>query len=238
VDLAVAMDQSQVSSRSTSVRPAQAGTAGTTPPTDEGSGEVPFIEWTDLDLVAGLFNAREDAYSEIYRRHSASVTAAARMILIRDHRCEDVVAEVFVSLWCYPEKFDPARGTLLAYLRLKARGRSIDMVRSDTARTRRETSGRPSPQEFDGDGALIGAESSLAVREALVQLPAGQREAIVLAFYSGLSYLQVAVRLGIPEGTAKSRIRAGLSRLRQDNALSSLGGDCDGDGTKLGPGIR
>jgi RNA polymerase sigma-70 factor (ECF subfamily) len=202
------------------------------PATHAASGEVPFVKWSDLDLVASLFDGSGDAYAEIYRRHSASVAAAARMILIRDHRCEDVVAEVFVSLWFFPEKFDPARGTLLAFLRLKARGRSIDIVRAETARTRRETSGRPQSPDVDADDALMGAESTLAVREALLQLPAAEREPIVLAFFSGLTYGAVAVRLGLPEGTVKSRIRAGLSRLRQSGSLLSLGdsGDVDRSG--------
>ena len=101
------------------------------PATHAASGDVPFVKWSDLDLVASLFDGSGDAYAEIYRRHSASVAAAARMILIRDHRCEDVVAEVFVSLWFFPEKFDPARGTLLAFLRLKARAEHRHRARRD-----------------------------------------------------------------------------------------------------------
>jgi len=185
------------------------------PATDAAPGDVPFVKWSDLDLVASLFDGSGDAYAEIYRRHSASVTAAARMILIRDDRCEDVVAEVFVSLWFLPEKFDPARGTLLAYLRLKARGRPLDV---------------------DADDVLMGAESALAVREALIRLPAAEREPIVLAFFSGLSYGAVAIRLGLPEGTVKSRIRSGLSRLRQNGSLLSLGGR--GDVDELGPMVK
>ena len=206
------------------------------PATDAAPGDVPFVKWSDLDLVASLFDGSGDAYAEIYRRHSASVTAAARMILIRDDRCEDVVAEVFVSLWFFPEKFDPARGTLLAYLRLKARVRSIDMVRAETARTRRETAERPRSLDVDADDVLMGAESALAVREALIRLPAAEREPIVLAFFSGLSYGAVAIRLGLPEGTVKSRIRSGLSRLRQNGSLLSLGGR--GDVDELGPMVK
>ena len=151
------------------------------------------------------------------------------MILVKDHRCEDVVAEVFVSLWLFPEKFDPARGTLLAYLRLRARGRSIDIVRSEAARTRRETSEQPPLLDFDADAVLVGAESALAVRQALVQLPVTEREPIVLAYFSGLSYAEVAVHLAVPEGTVKGRIRSGLSRLRRNGNLLSLGEQGDGD---------
>ena len=92
---------------------------------------IPYCDWSDRDLVACLSSGGGDAYAELYRRHSASVAAVARMILANDERCQDVVAEVFVGLWFYPEKFEPSRGSLLAFLRMKARGRSIDMVRSE-----------------------------------------------------------------------------------------------------------
>ena len=193
----------------------------------------PCSTWSDFDLVAGLLDESVDAYFEIHRRHSASVTAAARMILMRDQRCEDVVAEVFVSLWFSPEKFDPARGSLLAYLRLNARGRSIDLVRAEVARARRETAVPPTIHDVDVDAVLVGAERALALREALASLPATQREPIALAFFSGLSYTEVAVRLGLPEGTVKSRIRAGLSRLSEDGVLMSLRDGHDGGADRM-----
>jgi len=179
---------------------------------------------SDLDLVAGMADASEDAYAELYRRHSGPVTSVVRMILMRDSRCEDVVAEVFVSLWLFPEKFDPARGTLLAYLRLKARGRSIDIVRAEAARTRRETADRPERPDHGADVALLGAEAASAVRAALGRLPADQRVPIYLAYYAGLTHRQVAIRLNLPEGTVKGRIRAGLSRLHDNDVLKSLRG--------------
>ena len=219
VHVEVASNQENASICDASARSASPKSSRVAERAETGISEVSVSKWPDLDLVAGLFDGSGDAYAEIYRRHSASVTAAAKMILISDHRCEDVVAEVFVSLWFFPEKFDSSRGTLLAYLRLKARGRSIDILRSETARTRRETARRPQFLELDPGTALVGEESALAVRKALVKLPAAERQPIALAFFSGLSYSDVAVRLGIPEGTVKSRIRAGFSRLRRDHTL-------------------
>ena len=98
---------------------------------------LPTVNGPISDLVASLVDECGDAYAELYRRHSRSVTAAVNMILVNDSRCEDVVAEVFVGLWFFPERFDSSRGSLLAFLRLKARGRSIDLVRAETARRRR-----------------------------------------------------------------------------------------------------
>ena len=137
----------------------------------------PHCEWSDLDLVACLSNENGDAYAELYRRHSASVAAAARMILVNDERCQDVVAEVFVGLWFFPEKFEPSRGSLLAFLRMKAWARSIDIVRSEVARKNREYTEYRASTDYtkDADASLVGSESAFAVRQALALLPPHER---------------------------------------------------------------
>jgi RNA polymerase sigma-70 factor (ECF subfamily) len=194
-----------------------------------GSDGVPYREWSDLDLVASLIDESGDGYAELYRRHSKSVTATARMILADDGRCDDVVAEVFVELWFHPEKFDPRRGTVLAFLRVKARGRSIDIVRAETARRRREEgerySNKPSAKEIDS--GLLASERALAIRGALNLLPPNEREPIYLAFFSGMTHKAVATQLNLPEGTVKGRIRLGLRRLQtvdQVVLLRAMGG--------------
>ena len=185
-----------------------------------GSNGVAYCEWSDLDLVASLVDECGDGYAELYRRHARSVGAAARMVLANDSRCDDVVAEVFVGLWFHPEKFDPQRGTLLGFLRVKARGRSIDIVRTEVARRRREESERFSRQSgADIDSELLDSERALAIRAALDLLPLEEREPIYLAFFSGLTYRAVAVRLGLPEGTVKSRIRLGLRHMKTANGV-------------------
>jgi RNA polymerase sigma-70 factor, ECF subfamily len=95
---------------------------------------ISYSDRSDFDLVARLGKDREDAYAEIYRRHAASVTAAARMILLDDQRCQTVVADVFVALWFFPQRFEPSRGSLLTFLRMNARARSIDILREEAAR--------------------------------------------------------------------------------------------------------
>jgi len=198
---------------------------------------IPHCDWSDLDLVACLSNEGGDAYAELYRRHSASVAAVARMILANDERCQDVVAEVFVGLWFYPEKFEPSRGSLLAFLRMKARGRSIDMVRSETARKRRQEGEDRADGRYqtDSDALLIGAESALVVRDALALLPRDEREPIYFAFFCGLAYKDVARRLNLPEGTVKSRIRAGLRHLQTNDQLLLLR-DAEVGGATVTPG--
>ena len=125
VDVAVALDDLQISTRTKRRSPVRCSVAD--------GGQISLGDRTDLELVAGVCDEHGDAYFEIYRRHRASVTSSAEMILARDQRCEAVVAQVFSSLWFFPEDFDPSQGTLLSYLRLDARDRSIDLVRSAPA---------------------------------------------------------------------------------------------------------
>jgi RNA polymerase sigma-70 factor (ECF subfamily) len=199
-----------------------------------GSDGTAYREWSDLDLVASLVDECGDGYAELYRRHSRSVAAAARMILSNDARCEDVVAEVFVSLWFHPEKFDPSRGTLLAFLRLRAKGRSIDIVRTETARRRREERDRVHVASLDDvDAGILSSEGAVAIRNALDLLPLSEREPIYLAFFSGMTYQAVAARLKLPEGTVKSRIRSGLRHLQANDGVMLQ--HSPGDPTRLGP---
>lgn len=171
--------------------------------------------WTDLALVDGVVVRSEAAYAELYRRHSRSVSAASKAILGRGPEYEDVVAEVFVAFWLGPSSFDPSRGSILGFLRLKAKGKSIDLVRSTVSRRKRELCAAGDPREpvAEHDTTLVNSEESDQLRRAVGLLPLGEREVIQLAFFVGLTYLAVAHELGIPEGTVKSRIRRGLHHL-------------------------
>jgi RNA polymerase sigma-70 factor (ECF subfamily) len=180
--------------------------------------QTPGVRCTDRsdgDLMNAIALRDEDAFAEVFHRHSASVTAASAMILGRDGRCDDVVAEVFFALWISPQLFDPGRGTLLGFLRLKAKGRSIDVVRSEMAARRRDQNNAADcPPDSDVVAHFLSAERAALMRSALDSLPDPQRIPIQLAFFEGKTYAAVARQLGLPEGTVKSRIRNGLQQLR------------------------
>lgn len=174
---------------------------------------------SDGSLMVAIGQGRPRALDEAYRRHAGSMFAMANRVSRRREIAEDVVQEVFLRLWNNPTRFDPSRGSLRTYLMTEAHNRAIDAVRSDSSRTRREerdgllreTSRGHDPELETLDGAV--AES---VQEAMASLPPGEREAIELAYFGGYTYRQVAEKLGQPEGTVKSRIRAGLRRMRSD----------------------
>jgi RNA polymerase sigma-70 factor (ECF subfamily) len=179
------------------------------------TGEASYGDWSDAALVAAVVGRSEEAYVELYRRHRASIAAVAGMMLANGPGCDEVVDDVFVEVWLSPDHFDAARGSVLGFLRLKARCRSIDVLRSDKSRTRREE--RDCFVEHDTtpevDDTVLVAERADELRGAVASLPLVEREAIHLAFFGGMSYRAVAVHLNVAEGTVKSRIRKGLRRL-------------------------
>jgi RNA polymerase sigma-70 factor (ECF subfamily) len=178
---------------------------------------------SDAALVVAIARWREPALAEAFRRHGGAVQALARRVLGSDEAADDVTQEVFVRLWERPERFDPARGSLRSFLMALAHGRAVDVVRSEMARRGREerdahaiaTSG------YDIERHAWDLQVTEQVRRAVNCLPEGERAAIELAYFGGHSYREVAVMLGQPEGTVKSRIRNGLRRLRP--ALESEG---------------
>jgi RNA polymerase sigma-70 factor (ECF subfamily) len=128
---------------------------------------------------------------------------------------DEVANDVLVAYWEHPERFEPQRGSLRGYLRLRARTAGIDHLRSEQARHLREerVSMHSAPSESIEDACLRRSEQQ-RVRAAVSLLPPFERAPIALAYLHGMSYRSVAIRLGQPEGTTKSRIRSGMARLR------------------------
>jgi RNA polymerase sigma-70 factor (ECF subfamily) len=179
----------------------------------------------DGALVELVARRDEAALAELYRRHAAGVFSVAARILRNGEHAEDVVQDLFVRLWDNPGQFDPQRGSLRSFLLLQARTRSLDILRAEGARRRREHADGVADATVDlaADPELETLSEAAVdeVRAAISVLTATEREAIELAFFGGLTYREVAETLGAPEGTIKSRIRLGLQRMRR--TLSTLG---------------
>jgi len=175
-----------------------------------------YTEASDAALVVSIGRYEQAALAEAYRRHAGATFGLAKRLLNDHARAEEIVQEVFVRLWNEPIRYDPERGTLRSFLLAHTHGRSVDMIRSDVSRRTREQ--REAREQADGgyDVAREVWDMALAghVREAMESLQEGEREAIELAYFGGLTYKEVAERLDEPEGTVKSRIRSGLKRLR------------------------
>ena len=180
---------------------------------------------SDAALVMAVSRYNQDALAEAYRRHAGAVFGLARRLLNDASLAEEIVQEVFVRLWNDPGKFDPARGSLRSYLLAQCHGRSVDLLRSETSRRRREEKDlrRTAEAGYDLEREVWDLALADHVREALDTLPEAEREAIRLAYLGGHTYRQVAVMLDEPEGTVKSRIRSGLKRLRAEFVSSGVG---------------
>jgi len=175
---------------------------------------VPAVDEWDHIPVERIAAGDDEALAEAFDRYGAFVFGLARRVACDTGVAEEVVQEVFAALWRHPDRFDAQRGSLRAFLGVQAHRRAIDAVRSEVSRAARE--GRHGLDAVraarDGDGvddATIGE----VVRNAVARLPFPQRRAVELAFWGGHTYREVATLLGIPEGTAKSRLRLAQAKL-------------------------
>ena len=180
--------------------------------------QLPETEVDDFDLVQRISDGDQRALALIYRRYSGQVFGLAKRIIRNNELAADVVQDVFVSLWNRPEAFDRDRGTLRAFLLAKTHGRTIDIIRSESARRIREerdirltAQAEPTLDEEVWQMTLVAK-----VRDAVAGLPDRERQVIEFAYLGGLTYREVALRLEMPEGTVKSRIRSGLARLQNE----------------------
>jgi RNA polymerase sigma-70 factor (ECF subfamily) len=182
---------------------------------------------SDAALVVSIGRYHEDALAEVYRRHAGAVFALARRLLADKALAEEIVQEVFLRLWNDPDRFDPDRGSLRSYLLAQCHGRSVDLIRAESSRRRREERELTLAAEsgYDLEHEVWDLAVADRVRATLQGLPEGEREAILLAYFGGHTYREVADLLGTPEGTVKSRIRSGLRRMRGELAgIGTSGG--------------
>jgi RNA polymerase sigma-70 factor, ECF subfamily len=185
-------------------------------PAARACANVPGVGGTDAFLTSRLTAGDDLALAEAFDRFGRAVYGAASRVVGDGASAQDVVQDVFVELWSHPDRYDPAAGPLRTYLIVLARHRAVDLVRSELRRIARQerhhrlTPGQPC--EAPGD-RVMAATMAAAIRDAVRTLPDGQRRVVELAYFEGLSYREVALAAGIPEGTAKSRLRLALAKL-------------------------
>lgn len=169
----------------------------------------------DAALAAKLMAREESALSKVIELYGGIVNGMARRIVADATLAEEVAQDVFVALWRRPGAFDPERGSLKTFLATLARNKAVDLVRREQSVRRTKDSllaeFSTTAEHRDFVGKL---ESRAEIDEALARIPEPQREVIALAYFGGRTYREVASELAIPEGTAKTRMRDGLAKLR------------------------
>lgn len=171
----------------------------------------------DAQLIDGIASGDQSCLAMLYDRYAGAALGLAWRICANKTIAEDVVQEVFLSIWQRPGSFDSRRGTAEAFLLGIVHHKSVDAIRRESSVHRREEQYACDPQESNEDEVVEAAWIAMRrknVREALSRLSDVQREALELAYLQGLTYSDVASRLGIPLGTAKTRMRDGMIRLR------------------------
>jgi len=170
----------------------------------------------DAALLLRIGEKDERAIEALYTRYSGPLYSLAYQVTGADRYAQEVVQEVFVAVWKDAGRYDPARGALSSWLFALARHKAIDLVRKE-ANVRKHTADvdlefREADDDVDQEAWLRLRRDT--VRAAITQLPEAQRTALELAFFAGLTHVEVAEKLDIPLGTAKTRIRTALLKLR------------------------
>ena len=169
------------------------------------------------DALKRCARGDEAAFAEVYDLTSAKVYGLVVRVLRNPAQSEEVVQECYLEIWRNASRFDPARGSASAWIMTIAHRRAVDRVRASEADTRRDRDYGVANHVVHHDDTAETAETRIEarrVRAALDTLTPTQREAIELAYLGGYTHTEVAVMLDLPLGTAKTRIRDGLIRLR------------------------
>lgn len=173
---------------------------------------------SDDALLIAVCGGDHEAFRQLYQRLAPRLVSFARRTLVDHAQAEEVVHDVLIDVWTDSTPYDPTRASAASWLQTLTHRRAVDRVRTaESTRQRELRIGVRDYQTVDHDAAerLEVLGEWVAVRTALAELSPSQRDAVLLRYREGLTDVEVAERLGIPVGTAKTRIRSGIRVLRR-----------------------
>jgi RNA polymerase sigma-70 factor (ECF subfamily) len=169
------------------------------------------------ELMARVARGEQTAFADVYDATSRAVFGLVLRVVADRAQAEEVTQEVYVDAWRQAARFDPGRGSVVAWLCTIAHRKAVDRVRSATSargRDERHAAAEAAVAVTDISEVVVARDESRRVRAAMADLPPPQRQALELAYFHGHSHREIAERLNIPLGTAKTRIRDALLKLR------------------------
>lgn len=164
----------------------------------------------DIALVAAMAEGDRGALARLYERHAGVLLAVALRIVRERREAEDLLHDVLLEAWKHAKDFDPKRGRVRTWLAIRMRSRALDLQKS--ARVSRNAG--DAGLEVVVDESERTSPDHARVRAALGELGEDQRKVVELAYFDGLSCSEIAAKIAVPIGTVKSRLAAGLKRLR------------------------
>lgn len=180
-----------------------------------GSGATTGCHAGPEDLLARSARGDQEAFEALCRQVAPTVHGVVLAVVRDRFQAEEVCQEVLLEVWRCASRFEPGRGSAMAWVTTIAHRRAVDRVRAEQRAADRHR--RAASHEVDYDAVVEHVEARLdsqRVRRCLSYLTPVQRESVTLAYYGGYTFREVAVLLGVPEGTIKTRMRDGLIRLR------------------------
>jgi RNA polymerase sigma-70 factor (ECF subfamily) len=174
----------------------------------------------DRQLVRAVASGSTEALGRLYDRHAGVVYALARRILTRLEDAEEVVQDVFAQVWRDAGRYDAARATVAGWVVMLTRTRAIDRLRARQSRPDQNLPVDPTTTPAAADPSrnpeqvAISADDARGVRQALEALPEAQQSLVNLAYFEGLTHMEIAQRTGVPLGTVKTRLRMAMAAMR------------------------
>jgi len=187
-------------------------------PSPDPAGAHP-AQAADAELADRLRCGDEAALAMLFDLYGPTVLGVARRVTGDPHAAEEAVQETFLWVWTHADRFDPARGSMRSWLAVLTHRRAVDWVRAESARRRRELG--PSGQvavsaedsAIEAEDGMLAERLAARLRTAVEALPAAQRELVRMVYFEGRRVSDIAATLGVPEGTAKTRLRSARQRL-------------------------
>ncbi len=194
---------------------------------------VPDRERRWQSYLVGITLGKSESLTLLYDESAGALLGLALRMMKNKADAEEVILDVFEQVWRKASSFDPARGSVWRWLTVMLRSRAVDRLRTAAAHNERDCS-RPLNHEWDPispellpDSATILKEERTFIRTAIQRLPSEQRQALELAYFSGLTHVEIASELGVPLGTIKTRIRSAVDKLRislSQNGFATVAG--------------